>query len=342
MKRHIAIAVLCVLVALACNLTGASPTPTRSPAPPIRVGLVADVAGLEDHGFNTLANKGRTEAQNQLGVRTEVLASKQHLEYVQNLTEFANQGYDFIVAVTMQNPTWKVAKQFTNLRFAIIDGVPENDAGKREDLPNVANLVFREQEAGYLVGVIAGEMLRRKVGRAGDRNIACAMGAIPAPHVERFIAGYQAGLDKYGVRMLLSYSQSFTDAQKGREIGLQHIAQGCSVLFQVAGQSGLGYIQAAKERNVYAIGADVDQGYIAPEAVLTSALKKVDRAVFESIRAVRDGRFRSGDSVFSAENDGVGYGTLHKDVPADVKAAADAALADMKSGRIRPPTEVRK
>ncbi len=356
MKRRLGLATLVILATIisACGggATAPSPTPTAAAATTaptatpkkIRIGLVTDVGGLDDKSFNTLANKGRNDAQSQLGVDTNVIESKEQANYVPNLTNFAQQGYDLVIAVgfLMTNSTWKVAKQFPNVKFAIIDGAPADDSGKTENLPNVSNLFFKEQETGYVVGVLAAEMLKAKIGKATSGK-ACAMGGIPIPPVDRFIAGYQDALAKAGVTMLpIAYSQSFTDQQKGKEIGLQHISQGCSVLFQVAGASGLGYIQAAKEKNVYAIGVDADQAFVAPDTILTSSLKRVDRAVFLTAQAVKDGKFKSGDNFFDASNDGVGYGVLHKDVPANVKAAADAALADIKSGKIKPSDTIKK
>ncbi len=339
MKRSIAILALGAILVSACG--GAVPGVGGGG---VSVGLVTDVGGLDDKSFNTLANKGLEDAKKDLGVTGQVIESKEQANYVPNLTQFAQKSTGLTIAVgfLMTNSTWKVAKQFSSAKFAIIDGAPANDQEKTENLPNVANLFFHEQEAGYLVGVVAGEMLKGKVGKAGAGNTACAMGGIPIPPVDKFIAGYQDALEKYGAKVLVAYSQSFTDQQKGKEIGLQHISQGCSVLFQVAGGSGLGYIQAAKEKNVYAIGVDADQAFVAPETVLTSALKRVDRAVYQTIKAVKDSTFKSGDNFFNAANDGVGFGVLHKDVPASAKAAAETALADIKSGKIKPRTEVKK
>ncbi len=353
MKRRLGLATLVILAMIISACGGgatASPSPTKTATTAatatlkkVRVGLVTDVGGLDDKSFNALANKGRNDAQSQLGVETNVIESKEQANYVANLTTFAGQGYDLVIAVGffMTNATWKVARQFPNVKFAIIDGAPTDDSGKTENLPNVANLFFKEQEAGYLVGVIAGELEKSKVGKA-TTNTACAMGGIPIPPVDRYIAGYQDALTKYGVKFVIGYSQSFTDQQKGVELGNQHVAQGCSILFQVAGASGLGYIQAAKAKGVYAIGFDADQNYVAPDTVITSALKRVDKAVFDTTKAARDGSFKAGDNFFSAANDGIGYGILSKDVPASAKAAADQALADIKSGKITPSDTIRK
>jgi basic membrane protein A len=170
------------------------------------------------------------------------------------------------------------------------------------------------------------------------------MGGLPIPPVDHFIAGYQDAVKTVSptTKVLVGYSQDFVDQQKGKEVGLNHASQGCDIFFQVAGGSGLGYIAAAKEKGKYAIGVDADQADVAPGIVITSALKKVDKAVFNVIRSVRLNEFKAGDTINNVANDGVGYGKLDKIVPASAKTAADAALADIKSGKITPKDTVAK
>ncbi|MDQ3400897.1 MAG: BMP family ABC transporter substrate-binding protein [Chloroflexota bacterium] len=349
MKRLLAVPILAALIASACGGTGSGGaqatggTGTAPAAKAVRIGLVTDVGGLNDKSFNTLANLGRQDAEKDLKVETKVTESKQQADYVPNLTSYAQQGYDLVISVgfLMSNSTWKVAKQFPNVKFAIVDGAPADDAGKTENLPNVANLFFAQQEAGYLVGVIAAEMAKAKVGKATN-NTVCSMGGIPIPPVDTFIAGYQHALQTISptTKILNGYSNDFVDQQKGKEVGLRHIDQGCDILFQVAGGSGLGYIQAAKEKGKYAIGVDADQADVAPGVVITSALKRVNKAVYDSIKAVKENTFKSGDTFFNAANDGIGLGKLDPVVPASAKAAADKALADIKSGAIKPKTDI--
>jgi basic membrane protein A len=245
------------------------------------------------------------------------------------------------VGFLMTNSVWKVAKQFPNVKFAIIDGAPANDKGDTENLSNVANLFFKEAEAGYLVGVIAATMAKDKVGKA-THNTVCSMGGIPIPPVDHYIAGYQDAVKTVSptTTILNGYSNDFVDQAKGKEVGLNHISKNCDILFQVAGGSGIGYIAAAKEKGVYAIGVDADQIDVAPGTVITSALKRVNKAVYNTVQAVKDGKFKSGDNFFSIANDGIGYGKLDAVVPANAKAAAEQALADIKSGKITPKDTV--
>lgn len=350
MKRILAFSVLAATIVASCA-TPAATSPSGSPAASgsgatgqhPKIGLVTDVGGLNDKSFNALADAGRLQAQAQLLVDTSVTESKQQADYVPNLTKYAQGKYDLVIGVgfLMQNAIWKVATQFPNVKFAIIDGAPNDDAGAVKNLPNVANLFFKEQEAGYIVGVIAATLAKDKVGKA-THNTVCSMGGLPIPPVDRYIAGYQDAVKTVSptTKIINGYSQDFVDQQKGIEVGKNHIAQGCDILFQVAGGSGLGYIQAAKTAGVYAIGVDADQAAVAPGTVITSALKKVDVAVFQTIRSVRLGTFKAGDNSFNATNDGIGFGAVDPVVPAAAKAAATAALADIKSGKITPKDTV--
>jgi len=345
MKRLLAFSVIAATIVAACTSTTTTSTPSGSAATGQhpKIGLVTDVGGLNDKSFNSLADQGRQQAQSQLDVTTSVTESKQQADYVPNLTKYAQDKYDLVIGVgfLMQNAVWKVAKQFPSVKFAIIDGAPNDDAGAVQNLPNVANLFFKEQEAGYVVGVIAAFMAKNKVG-AATHNTVCSMGGIPIPPVDRYIAGYQDAVKTISptTKIINGYSNDFVDQQKGLEVGKSHIAQGCDILFQVAGGSGLGYIQAAKAAGVYAIGVDADQASVAPGTVITSALKKVDQAVFQTVRAVRLGTFKAGDNFFNAANGGVGFGAVDKIVPADAKAAATTALADIASGKITPKDTV--
>jgi basic membrane protein A and related proteins len=274
--------------------------------PAIKAGLVTDIGGLNDRSFNFLANKGLEDAQSELGVDGRVLISESNGDYVPNLTTLAQQQFDVIVSVgfLMGDATNTVASKLPNSNFAIIDF----SAAALKDKPkNVTGLLFAEQEAGYLAGYLAGLW-------AKDNNAEAVstVGGQKIPPVDHYIAGFAAGAKEAfpGVRTLNAYSQDFVDQAKCKEIALDQIAQGSQVVFQVAGQCGLGALDAAKEEGVQGIGVDADQGYLG-DHILTSALKRVDVAVFETIQSAQDGSLEGGsDVVFTLENDGVGLGEL--------------------------------
>jgi basic membrane protein A len=286
---------------------GGSGTSTEEEQPAIKVGLVTDIGGLNDRSFNQLANEGLERAKSELGVEGRVVISEQNSDYVPNLSSLAQQKYDLVIGVgfLMAEAMNTAASQFPDTKFAIIDV----DATTLESKPtNVAGLLFKEQEAGYLVGYMAGLFAKDN-----DGSAVSSVGGEKIPPVDRYIAGYQAGAKAANpdVETPNAYSQDFVDQAKCKEEALNQISAGAVVVFQVAGQCGLGVLDAAKEESKQAIGVDADQGYLGDQ-VMTSALKKVDVAVFEAIKAVQDDAFKGGaNTVFDVKSGGVGIGELN-------------------------------
>jgi basic membrane protein A len=311
-------------------------TATAAPAAThatLKVGLVTDIGGLNDHGFNHLAYLGLQKAAKQLGVQTRVLESHSNADYVPNMSTLAQQGYDLVICVgfLMYDSVKTVAAQFPNTKFMIID-----NNWSSGDPSNLEGTVFHEQEAGYLVGYLAGLLYHNKpvtMSTVGGQKI---------PPVDRYIAGFQAGAkaaDKK-VKLLNGYSQDFVAQDKCKNLALQQIGQGSKVVFQVAGGCGLGALDAAAQKHVWGIGVDADQSYLGSE-VLTSAMKRVDNDVFTTIQQVQQGHFHGGSTyAFSLKNDGVGYGKVSPKVPKSIIAKVNAAEAKIKAGKISIPTTV--
>jgi basic membrane protein A and related proteins len=298
----------------------------------LQIGLVTDIGGLDDRSFNFLANKGLEQAEDELGVEGRVVVSKSNADYVPNLSRLARQDYDLVVAVgfLMAEAVETVAEQFPDVDFAIID---YSQAAMKSKPENVRGLLFKEQEAGYLVGYLAGLVTKEE---AGSQQVISSVGGQQIPPVDRYIAGYQAGAKKAspGITTLNGYSQDFVDQAKCKELALDQIARGSHVVFQVAGQCGLGALSAAKEKNVRGIGVDADQGYLG-EHILTSALKKVDVAVFQTVQSVQDGSFEGGtDTVFDIASGGVGIGEIASDVPAEAVAEVKRVQEEIADGTI--------
>jgi basic membrane protein A and related proteins len=282
---------------------------------PIKAGLVTDIGGLNDRSFNFLANKGRLEAQKELGIDTRVLLSKSNGDYVPNLTTLAQQKYQSITGVgfLMADALSTVASKFPDLDFSIVDFSATALKGKPK---NVEGLLFAEQEAGYLAGYLAGLWAKDN-----GAKVVSTVGGQKIPPVDHYIAGFQAGAKKAypGIETLNGYSQDFVDQAKCKEIALDQIAKGSKVVFQVAGGCGLGALDAAKEKGVQGIGVDADQSYLG-DHILTSAVKHVDLAVSNVIKSVQDGTFKGGtDVINNVANDGVGIGKIG---PAGQKYAA--------------------
>ena len=302
---------------------------------PFRVALVTDIGGLDDRSFNFLANKGLNDAKKAGGVEGKVFISRSNADYIPNLARAARDGYNLIISVgfLMGDATATVAKRYPDTKFAIIDFPIEDLKGKPK---NVRGLLFKEQEAGYLVGYIAG--LRAKNAPAGQQVVA-AVGGLKIPPVDRFIAGYYVGAKKAfpAVKVEHSYSQDFVDQAKCKEAALSHIANGASVVFQVAGQCGLGVLSAAKERNRFGIGVDADQGYLGNH-VLTSATKKVDVAVSSTIAAAKSGgdAFKTNfNAIFTIKNNGVGYGKISSRAQPSWRKAIESVRKQIAAGTIK-------
>jgi basic membrane protein A len=229
---------------------------------------------------------------------------------VPNLSRLAQQKYDLVIGVgfLMADAVNTVATKFPDTNFAIIDF---SQAGLKNKPTNVRGLLFKENEAGYLAGYLAALVVKEK---GGDQVIS-SVGGQKIPPVDAYIAGYQAaaGEVESSIKTLNGYSQDFVDQAKCKEIALDQISQGSQVVFQVAGQCGLGALDAAKEKGVLGIGVDADQGYLG-DYILTSAQKKVDVAVFETAKAVQDGTYKGGeDQIFDLKSDGVALGKINAD-----------------------------
>jgi basic membrane protein A and related proteins len=296
----------------------------------IKVGLVTDIGGLNDRSFNQSAYAGLQRAQKELGVDIRVVPSKQNSDYVPNLTSLARQKYDLIVAVgfLMGEATEKVANAFPQTNFAIIDS---SQQGMKSKPGNLEGLLFKEQESGYLVGYMAGLYTKDK----GGKQVVSSVGGQKIPPVDHYIAGFQAGAKAANpdIKTLNDYSQDFVAPDKCKELALKQIAAGSQVVFQVAGGCGLGALDAAKEKSVQGIGVDADQAYLGSH-IMTSALKKVDNAVFDTAKSVQEDKFAKGtDTIFDLKVDGTGFGKTNAE-GAKYQSDVEGVAEKIKSGEI--------
>jgi basic membrane protein A and related proteins len=260
-----------------------------------------------------------------------------------NLRTAAQSGFGLVLPVGVLfafGPIDAVAPSFSNTKFA---GVDVNWADLKEKPSNVRGIQFREQEAGYLVGYIAGLRTRDEPGR----DVISAVGANRVPAIVRFIGGYKAGAKRANrrVRVLVNYANdpTFADQAKCKETTLDQIDRGSRVAFMVAGACGLGGLQAAKERRIWGIGVDADQ-YFLGRHILTSATKRVDVAVYDMIRLFQrnPSGFRGGfNSIYNVKNNGVGYGRLSlrlsKAKRAEYTRKANNIKRLIAQGKIKPP-----
>jgi basic membrane protein A and related proteins len=303
----------------------------------IKVGLLTDKGQLNDRGFNELAYNGLKRAEKELGVHGRVLQAATAADYVPNMASLVRQDYDLIIGVgfAQGDAVAKAASRFPDTKFEIIDVDQSGLPGKPK---NVVGLLFKEEQVGYLAGYAAGLAEKRQLGG----RVVSSVGGMKEPPVDRFIAGYRAGAKEAfrGVKVLNGYSQDWDDVAKCKELALTQIEQGSGVVFQVAGGCGLGALDAAKQKHVWGIGVDADQSFLGPH-VLTSALKRVDEAVFSTIESVQDGSWKGGRNlVFGLSQDGVGLGTFSPRVPQEDRAAIDEIAKQIVAGDIRIPKTI--
>jgi basic membrane protein A len=303
-----------------------------APAKTFKVGLVTDVGGLHDRGFNQLSYAGLKRAQAKLGVQGRVLLSKANADYIPNLSALAKQGYDLVIAVgfLMTDAVDTVAAQYPNTKFAIID---VDQRSMKHKPKNVEGLLFREQEGGYLIGYLAGLVTKHQ----GGKQVVGVVGGIAIPPVNRFAGGFKGGARAAdpGVKVLVDYSQDFVVQAKCKELALNQIAAGAQVIFADAGACGLGVDDAAKEKGIWALGGDADQSYLGPH-MLSSELKKVDVAVYATINSLVHNRFKpNGNATFTTANGGIGIGKISPKVPRSIVTQVLAVKKKMAEGKIQ-------
>ena len=355
-----------VLAACGGTSTGAGTTPTAAPkAAAVTVGIVTDIGGLNDGGFNQFSHAGYEKARAQFGFPDVVIQSQviSDTEYTKNINAAAQQA-DMVIGVgfLMEHGIYTVAKQYPNKKFALIDGCavnPADTSGACVNLPNVAPLFFKEQQAGCLVGAIAGQMEvdgKSKAPKLLGHNTISAVGGLAIPPVVRYIAGYKYCAQQVdpSVKVVVGYSNNFTDPTPCKAIANKQIADNnADILFQVAGACGIGVLDAATAKNVYSIGVDVDQSKdstgAARPSVITSAVKRIDVAAYDIVQmAEQQGSATTGPYAsyvaspftFDLARDGVGFATPSSDVPADAVAKATDFESMIKAGTLTPPETI--
>lgn len=265
----------------------------------VRVGIVYDIGGKDDKSFNAAAWQGVLRAKKELNIVLRDVEPGDPTSIEPCLRAFAERNYDLIIGVGFaQSPLIEnVAKDYPKLRFAVIDSLV--------NLPNVASLIFKEHEGSFLVGMIAAR--KSQTGKIGF------VGGMDIPLIHKFETGYEEGA-KYArpdIQVMQNYvgitDAAWNNPSKGKELAKNQYESGADVVFQAAGNSGLGVFDAAEEMKKLAIGVDSNQNWVKPGFILTSMLKRVDVAVFSIVKEIVDKRFQGGIHVYGLDNDGVGF-----------------------------------
>ena len=265
----------------------------------IKVGLVLDKGGKDDKSFNTSAYEGAMKAQKELGIELKYVEATDNNSLEVLHRNFAQKKYDLIIGVgfAQLDAVKKVSALFPQTQFAIVDG--------DVSAPNVRALLFEEHEGSFLVGAAAA--MKSKTGVVGF------IGGMDIPLIRRFQKAYEAGVKHVNPKatVITNYigvtGEAWNNPAKAKEIALAQIGKKADVVFHAAGASGSGLFDAAAEKNVYAIGVDSNQNWIKPGVVLTSMLKRVDVAVFETIKQANDKKFKAGVVRFGLRDSGVDW-----------------------------------
>ena len=262
-----------------------------------KITLVLSVGGVHDESFNQGAWEGAQKASQELGVEVSYLESNSDADYAPNIETAIDQESDIVVGVGFQvgDAIKEAAKAHPEQQFVTIDSTYE------EGLDNVRNISFDEQQAGYLTGLIAGKMTKT--------NVIGWIGGLDIPSCSNFYIGYEKGAKEVNpdIKVMKQFTNSFTDAAKGRVVAEGMVNENADILFMAAGGGNAGSLEVVRENNIKAIGVDMANNYLAPEHIITSALKNVGEGLKLTIKDFVDGNFTSGEVKYDLSNGGVGF-----------------------------------
>ncbi|MBS4537776.1 BMP family ABC transporter substrate-binding protein [Clostridium sp. D2Q-11] len=295
----------------------------------IKIAMVTDFGGISDESFNQSAWEGLQRAQEELEIKATYKESEKEADYGPNLENLLDEGNDLIwgIGFNMSKDIEEAAEKNPDQKYAIIDFA-------YDDTPeNLVGVVFEANQASFLVGYIAGKMT--------ETNKVGFVGGVEGNVIDGFDYGFHAGV-KYAnpdAEVIRQYAESFVDSTKGKAIANSMYQDGADIVFHAAGGVGNGVIEAAKEQDKWAIGVDRDQSDLAPENVLTSAVKRVDIAMFDIAERLQDGKFPGGETiVYGLDDDGVGIApTSDKHVPEDILAEVEEIKQSIIDGEIVVP-----
>lgn len=328
MKFKKLMAVTASVVLSASLLTGCSSKKEES-ADKLSVGIVLGEGSINDQSFNQSTWEGLKKAEKDFGIHVKYLESKQESDYIQNIETLVDEDMDLIIGVGYQlkDSIKDAAGSYPDQKFALMDEtydkIPEN----------VVPVTFKEQEAAYLAGVIAANMTKTK-------NVGF-IGGLPAPGVVKYQYGFKYGVESANkdVKVSEQYANSFSDQAKGKSIAKQMYAGNVDLILSAAGDAGTGAIEAAKENNKLAIGADRDQSDLAPENVITSAIKKLNVASYDLAKELVEGKYKGGvEKVYGLKEGAVGMAdNSDKHIPENVMKIVEKESEKVKNGEIKVP-----
>ena len=331
MKKFVCLITVLMITALSLVGCGGNNNNTANDDA-LKITMVTSVGGVTDGSFNQSAWEGLEKAKEDLGVDISYIESKQEADYVTNLEQAVDGNNDLILATgfPMQQALLEAAKNYPEQKFAIVD-VDYGD----ETPENVTCISFNEEQSGYVVGLVAGKMTKT--------NTVGFVGGMDNVVIKKFQIGYEAGVKATNpdAKVLSQYVNSFADQAKGKSIASQMYNNNADIIFACAGDSGVGVLECAKETGKFAIGVDRDQNDIAPENVLTSAMKQVNEGVYNVVENLKNGTFEGGKTlVFGLKEEGIGLApSTDKNVPQDVIDYVNEQIEKIVSGEIVVPNK---
>ncbi|MDQ6682617.1 MAG: BMP family ABC transporter substrate-binding protein [Chloroflexota bacterium] len=340
--------------------SSSAPSTSSGPSSSLKIGLVTDVGTLDDKNFNQFSWEGAKKGAADIGAPApKSVVTTASADYAKNIKSFVDQKFDIIVTVgfALGNDTTKAAKANPGIKFIGVDqgvcvteqGEPDPNFGCKGDaaklLPNYQGLVFKEAQPGYLAGIVAGS-----ISKSG--HIAAIGGTKVVPAVANYMAGYANGAAKVNpnVKVELQYvsdqpdAKAFNDPAGGKAFAEQLLAKNkdVDVLFQVAGKTGNGVLQAACNANIHAIGVDVDQHLSTPESakcIVTSAEKKLTKAVSDAIKRVSEKTDKGGTVPLDITTDSIGLAPFYDFqnlITPEIQTRIDDAMKGLKDGSVDP------
>ena len=332
----LALSMVMALAACGGSKTSTAPAASSEAAPKeepktYKIGMVLDVGGVNDQSFNQTSWEGlQALAKADSSFEVKYLESSTDADYAVNIETFIDEEYDLIICVgyMLSNATREAALANPDQKFAIVDDATN------ADLPNVACLMFDQHVAAYLAGVVAGV--------ATESNTVGYVQGMISDSMNQFAVGFIAGvLDTNPEATVLQYNaNAFTDPSAGKTAAKNMITNGADVIYHAAGGTGSGAIEACREEGIWAIGVDTDQSYLAPDAVLTSSMKRLGFASQEISKAVKDGSYEGGVYTYGLANGGVGLAPTQTHLTEEMLSAVAAAEEKIAKGEIVVPLTV--
>ena len=302
-------------------------TATEETTKTVRIGMVTDVGGVNDGSFNQSSWEGLQRAAADLGIEVNYLQSESDADYAPNIETFVEEEYDLIISVgyMLADATRAAATAYPEQKFAIIDDAT------CADLPNVTCLMFEQAQASYLVGLVAGQMTE-------SNTVGFVLG-MSTEVMNQFGYGYLAGVLDANPEAKIEQinANAFGDTAGGKSAAITMVANGADVIFHAAGGTGLGVIEGCAESGIWAIGVDSDQSSIAPETIITSAMKRVDNACYDIAKACLEGTIEAGVKTYDLSTAGVDIAPTTTNLPEEVVTAVEEAKAKVISGEIVVP-----